>query len=103
MAPSDRFSRLHRPRRKGDDEYRPKGDRGSDGGSRHVGAGAVNAQDGPVGTSDQREATIVLHVVNLAAISREVLNQVKEHVARVYEDIGVRTVWVDSEQAVGKQ
>ncbi len=64
--------------------------------------GRASAQDGPVATSDQREATIVLHVVNLAAISREVLNQVKEHVAMVYEDIGVRTVWVDSEQAVGK-
>ena len=64
--------------------------------------GRSSAQDGPVATSDQREATIVLHVVNLAAISREVLNQVKEHVAMVDEDIGVRTVWVDSEQAVGK-
>ena len=64
--------------------------------------GRASAQDGPVATSDQREATIVLHVVNLAAISREVLNQAKEHVAMVYEDIGVRTVWVDSEQAVGK-
>ena len=62
----------------------------------------ASAQDGPVATSDQREATIVLHVVNLAAISREVLNQVKEHVARPYAGIGVRTVWVDSEQAVGK-
>jgi hypothetical protein len=52
--------------------------------------------------TDQREATIVLHVVNLAAISREVLNQAKERVAWVYMGIGVRTVWVDSEQAVGK-
>ena len=30
----------------------------------------ASAQDGPDATSDQREATIVLHVVNYAAICR---------------------------------
>ena len=64
--------------------------------------GRASAQDEPVATSDQREATIVLHVVNHAALPGDVLNHVKEHVARVYEVIGVRIVWVDSEQAVGK-
>jgi hypothetical protein len=67
-----------------------------------LGAGRAGAQDEPKVTSDEREAIIVLHVVNLAAISREVLNQVKGHVARPYAGIGVRTIWVDSEQAVGK-
>jgi len=64
--------------------------------------GRASAQDEPPAATDPREATIVLHVVNLAAVSREVLNQVKEHVARAYAGISVRTVWVDSEQAVGK-
>ena len=64
-------------------------------------AGQAVAQDEATATADQYP-TIVLHVVNRAAISREILNQVKEYFVRVYEGIGVRTVWVDSEQAVGK-
>ena len=64
-------------------------------------AGQAVAQDEATATADQYP-TIVLHVVNRAAISREILNQVKEHFVRVYEGIGVRTLWVDSEQAVGK-
>jgi hypothetical protein len=64
-------------------------------------AGPAGAQDESTATTDQHP-TIVLHIVNRAAISREILNQVKEHLVRVYDGIGVRTVWVDSEQAVGK-
>lgn len=48
------------------------------------------------------EATIVLHVVNVAALPRHILNQARDRVAEVYEGIGVRTVWVDSKQAVGR-
>jgi hypothetical protein len=61
---------------------------------------AASANDEPIAATAQIEPTIVLHVVNLAAISREVLDQIKEHVARVYDGAGVRTVWIDSEDAV---
>ena len=63
---------------------------------------AQHAHDERGATSDRREATIVLHVVNFAALSRDVLDPARDRVAKVYESIGVRTVWVDSEQAVEK-
>jgi hypothetical protein len=64
--------------------------------------GAQHTHDERTATSDRREATIVLHVVNFAALSRDVLDPARDRVAKVYESIGVRTVWVDSEQAVEK-
>ena len=65
-------------------------------------AGAQHTHDERTATSERREATIVLHVVNFAALSRDVLDPARDRVAKVYESIGVRTVWVDSEQAVEK-
>jgi hypothetical protein len=65
-------------------------------------AGRASAHGEPTSISDQRETTIVLHVVNFAGLSYEVLNPARDRVARVYEGIGVRIVWVDSEQAVRK-
>jgi hypothetical protein len=37
----------------------------------------------------------VVHVVNYAGLSRDVLDEAKTRVANVYAVIGVRTVWVD--------
>ena len=64
--------------------------------------GAQHTHDERTATSDRREATIVLHVVNFAALSRDVLDTARDRVATIYMSIGVRTVWVDSEQAVEK-
>jgi hypothetical protein len=60
-------------------------------------AGQANAQDEATTPSDQSEATIVLHVTNYAALSREILDAASARVAMVYQLIGVRTVWVDGE------
>ena len=60
-------------------------------------AGRVSAQAEPVAASGLRDATIVLHVVNYAALSREVLDAAQARVAKVYELIGVRIDWVDGE------
>ena len=61
-------------------------------------AGRANAQDEPTAATGQREATIVLHVINYAALSRDVLDEAMARVARIYERIGVRIVWVDGEE-----
>ena len=60
-------------------------------------AGRANAQDEPTAAPGLRDATIVLHAVNYAALSREVLDVAKARVAMVYELIGVRIEWVDGE------
>lgn len=60
-------------------------------------AGQANAQDEPTTAPDQGEATIVLHVTNYAALSRETLDAASARVGMVYQRIGVRTVWVDGE------
>jgi len=60
-------------------------------------AGHANAQDGPTAAPGPAEATIVLHVINYAALSRKVLEVASARVATVYERIGVRIVWVDGE------
>ena len=60
-------------------------------------AGRANAQDEPTAAPGLRDATIVLHVANYAALSRDVLDAAKARVAMVYEAIGVRIVWVDGE------
>jgi len=62
----------------------------------------ASANDEPIAATDRGEPTIVLHVVNFAALSHDVLNGARDRVAMVYKDIGVRTVWVDSEEAVRK-
>src|SRR5688572_13025601 len=58
-------------------------------------AGQANAQDEPTTAPDQGEATIVLHVTNYAALSREILDAASARVAKVYEVIGVHIVWVE--------
>jgi hypothetical protein len=63
-------------------------------------AGPASAKDGPIATTGQREATLVLHVVNYAAVSRDVMDEARARVAKVYEVIGVRTEWVDGEDPV---
>jgi hypothetical protein len=65
-------------------------------------AGRASAHDEPIAATDQREATLVLHIVNYAALSADDLNKAKNRVAIVYEAIGVRIVWVDSERPVRK-
>ena len=60
-------------------------------------AGRASAQDAPTPVPGRDDATIVLHVVNYAALSRDVLDVATARVAMVYERIGVRTVWVDGE------
>jgi hypothetical protein len=66
-------------------------------------AGRASAQTEPIVATGRGELTIVLHVVNLAALSRGILNKARDRVAKVYEGIGVRTVWVDSEKPAGKR
>ena len=58
-------------------------------------ASRASAQDGPVATSEQREPTIVLHVVNYAAVPAVVLTQAMKRVETVYDFIGVRIVWLE--------
>ena len=60
-------------------------------------AGRANAHDEPTAAPGLRDATIVLHVTNYAALSREVLDVASARVATIYERIGVRIVWVDGE------
>ena len=60
-------------------------------------AGRANAQDEPAAATGLRDATIVLHVTNYAALSREILDVASARVATIYERIGVRIVWVDGE------
>lgn len=62
-------------------------------------AGRASAQDEPIAATAEREATIVLHVVNYAALSGDVLDVAMARVAMVYERIGVRIVWVDGERS----
>jgi hypothetical protein len=57
----------------------------------------AGADDEPIAAN---EATIVLHVVNYAGLSRDILDQARTRVAKVYEVVGVRIVWVDGHEAV---
>ena len=60
-------------------------------------ARAAQAQPAaPMAATGQGQPTIVLHVMNYAALSRGVLDETMARVARVYTVIGVRTVWVES-------
>ena len=60
-------------------------------------AGRANAQEESAAAPGLRDATIVLHVTNYAALSREILEVASARVATIYERIGVRIVWVDGE------
>jgi hypothetical protein len=63
-------------------------------------AGGANAQGEPAAVPGLRDATIVLHIVNYAALSGDILDVAKARVAMVYQRIRVRIVWVDSEKPV---
>jgi hypothetical protein len=58
-------------------------------------AGRAYAQGEPTVVPGPRNATIVLHVVNYAGVSRDVLAEAMVRVAKIYERIGVRTEWVE--------
>lgn len=60
----------------------------------------ASANDEPIAATDPREATIVLHVANHAALPRHVLDGARARVASVYKLVGVRTAWVDGEDTV---
>ena len=60
----------------------------------------ASANDEPIAATGQREATIVVHVANYAALPPPVLAGARARVATVYAGIGVRTVWVESEDTV---
>ena len=62
--------------------------------------GRVSAHDESIAATDQPEAAIVLHVENHASLPGDVMRGAKARVERVYEGIGVRIVWVDSDEAV---
>jgi hypothetical protein len=57
----------------------------------------------PIAATEQGQPTMVLHVINYAALSRDVLDETKARVARVYKVIGVRTLWVDSERSADQR
>ena len=57
----------------------------------------------PIAAPGLAHPTIVLHVMNYAALSREVLDATMARVARVYNVIGVRTVWVESERSADQR
>jgi hypothetical protein len=60
-------------------------------------AGRASAQDSATPAPGRQETTLVLHVTNYAALSRDILDVASSRVAMVYQRIGVRTVWVDGE------
>jgi len=64
-----------------------------------VGARA-SAQDASVAVTDLRDRTIVLHVANYPALWPHVLAWARARVEKVYEGIGVRIVWVESDDTV---
>ena len=67
-------------------------------------ARAAQAQPtGPMAAPGQDQPTIVLHVMNYAALSRDVLDETMARVARVYNVIGVRTVWIESERSADER
>ena len=60
-------------------------------------AGQASAQDSQNATSDDHRPTIVLHVVNYAAVPGVVLTQAMKRVETVYDFIGVRIVWLEGQ------
>ena len=67
-------------------------------------ARAAQAQPAPpMAAAGQGQPTIVLHVMNYAALSRDVLNEAMARVALIYNAISVRTVWVESERTADER
>ena len=62
-------------------------------------AGRASAHDEPAAVPGLREPTIVLHVTNYAALSRDILDAASARVAMVYQRIGVRVVWVGGQRS----
>ncbi|HEY0283981.1 MAG TPA: hypothetical protein VGC23_01230 [Vicinamibacterales bacterium] len=60
-------------------------------------AGRANAQDVSAGATPEREAIVVVHIVNYAALSRGVLDEARTRAAGIYDAIGVHTEWVVGE------
>ena len=83
-----------------DDEGRTKVDVGAGGSCHHDSGGTARAQDVSTGTTPEREAIVVVHVINYAALSRGVLDEAKTRVAGIYDAIGVHLEWVVSEDAL---
>src|SRR5687768_4762176 len=55
--------------------------------------GRTNAQTGQIAATAS-EATVVLHVVNYANVPGDILAHAMARVERIYENIGVRMVWI---------
>ena len=55
----------------------------------------ANAQGAPTAAANRREATVLIHIANYAALPSEILDGAKARVVSIYNAIGVRTVWVD--------
>lgn len=66
-------------------------------------AGRASANGEPAAAPPGHEAIIVLHVINHAALRRDVLDAAKARVEGVYDAIGVHAVWVDSQEAVNQR
>ena len=67
-------------------------------------ARAAQAQPtAPIAGPGHAQPTVVLHVMNYAALSRDVLDETMARVARVYNAIGVRTVWVENERSADER
>ena len=101
MALFDRFSRLRTRGGKRDDRDRTKGDGGSGGGSCHdggAGGQAPTTSRSPRRTSGKRQSCCRSPTTRRCRARS--CAEAKARVARVYEVIGVRTVWVDSEETV---
>ena len=65
-------------------------------------AGPANAHE-ESSAATEHEAAMVLHVINYATLSRAALDVAKARVAVIYELIGVRIVWIDSEETVAQR
>ena len=62
--------------------------------------GRATANDEEIAVTDRDTTTIVLHVASYATLSRHVLDGARARVEKVYEVIGVRVVWIDSDETV---
>jgi hypothetical protein len=60
----------------------------------------VRASDEPITAADQQEPTIELHIANYRALPQLILDGARARVEQVYQAIGVRTVWIDSEETI---
>jgi predicted Zn-dependent protease len=63
-----------------------------------TGRASAQAQDDAVASADRSDTTIVLDVANYAALPPHVMDGARARVAKIYEAVGVHTMWVDSEE-----